>query len=96
MSQPIQSEAHLTTFEAISMIVGNDQVQDHVHTIGDQYHPHDIQHAVLRGKIRNGDDAGTDAVADDHADGFKGRVDGIDRLLCERDPAPDHCRAVLQ
>lgn len=19
------------------------------------------------------------------------RVDGIDRLLCERDPAPDHC-----
>ena len=23
MSQPIQSEAHLTTFEAISMIVGN-------------------------------------------------------------------------
>ena len=62
--------------------LGNDQVQDHVHTIGDQYHPHDIQHTVLRGKIRNGDDAGADAVADDHADGFKGREMGfgLDRL----------------
>ena len=57
--------------------LGNDQMQDHVHAIGDQYHPHDIQHAVLRGKIRNGDDAGTDAVADDHADGFKGREMGF-------------------
>ena len=62
--------------------LGNDQVQDHVHAIGDQYHPHDIQHAVLRGKIRNGDDAGADAVADDHADGFKGREMGfgLDRV----------------
>ena len=57
--------------------LGNDQMQDHVHAIGDQYHPHDIQHAVLRGKIRNGDDASADAVADDHADGFKGREMGF-------------------
>ena len=57
--------------------LGNDQMQDHVHAIGYQYHPHDIQHAVLRGKIRNGDDAGTDAVADDHADSFKGREMGF-------------------
>ena len=45
MTKEIQSEAHLTTFEAISMIVGN--------SIGT----------------------------------------GI--ILCERDPAPDHCRVVL-
>ena len=43
-------------------------MQDHVHTIGDQYHPHDIQHAVLRGKIRNGDDAGADADDGDGAE----------------------------
>ena len=57
--------------------LGNDQVQDHVHTICNQYHPHDIQHTVLRGKIRNGNDARADAVADDHADGFEGREMGF-------------------
>ena len=57
--------------------LGNDQVQNHVHTICNQYHPHDIQHTVLRGKIRNGNDARADAVADDHADGFEGREMGF-------------------
>ena len=57
MSHPIQSEAHLTTFEAISMIVGNS--------------------------------IGTGIIAVPYLAGC--RVDGIDRLLCERDPAPDHC-----
>ena len=71
--------------------LGNDQVQNHVHTICNQYHPHDIQHTVLRGKIRNGNDARADAVADDHADGFEGRemgfgLDGVGHgdLLCKK------------
>ena len=68
MSHPIQSEAHLTTFEAISMIVGN--------SIGTGIIA--VPYLATKNKY-----AGC-------------RVDGIDRLLRERDPASDHCRAVLQ
>lgn len=68
MSQPIQSEAHLTTFEAISMIVGNS-----------------IGTGIIAVPYLATKNSMLDVV-----------VDGIDRLLCERDPAPDHCRAVLQ
>lgn len=67
MSHPIQSEAHLTTFEAISMIVGN--------SIGTGIIA--VPYLATKNKY-----AGC-------------RVDGIDRLLRERDPAPDHCRVVL-
>ena len=55
MSQPIQSEAHLTTFEAISMIVGNS--------------------------------IGTGIIAVPYLATKNSMLD---------DPAPDHCRAVLQ
>ena len=64
MTKEIQSEAHLTTFEAISMIVGNS--------------------------------IGTGIIAVPYLATKNSMLDGIDRLLCERDPAPDHCRAVLQ
>ena len=71
----IKTEAHLTTFEAISMIVGN---------------------SIGTGIIAAPYLATKNSMLDVVWMVLGCRVDGIDRLLRERDPASDHCRAVLQ